>query len=240
MQARHVTIDGSLVDLRAPASRPASEPSSVGVFTVKGVWQEFTASYREFGRDVARDMGVKLTESYAYRGGTLGLGTRTFSERLKDGTRQNDIYHLAVWEGRKFSVHTHLYNGSRRDLIPIFDEFRILEGPRGIQLVPRTPKHTKLVKEPTLLQEIPRVGLLLIEPLTRPMARNLPKWGGTPTVGGQLYAARRPDNLHFVLVGQRSHTTILPDGEECEKDDLKSMAALEISWQPGPMLAKAM
>ena len=52
MQAKHLAIDGSTVTIDATAFNPEFHASSVGIYTVNGHWQEFTASYRDFGAAV--------------------------------------------------------------------------------------------------------------------------------------------------------------------------------------------
>lgn len=239
MHKRYVTIDGSEVDVHAPNSTARSEPSSIGVFTIGGTWREFTASYREFGRDVAEIMGVKLTESYAFQGGVLHLGSALIRPR-EHAAGNTDLLHLGVWEGGNYSVHTHLYNGTARDLIPLFNEFRISEGPLGIQLLPRAPKRIRLAREPSLFHELSGVGLLAVKPLTRPLARNLPSWRGTRAAGGELFAGRRPGSVHLLLVGRRSHTMIMRNGEGCDESAVADIMRLQVEWRPGAQLARAM
>ncbi len=239
MEALREAVDGSSVIIRAPDAQPTSRPTSIGVFAVKGRWQEFTTSDRAAGRSIATALGIELTQTYTYQLGTLSLGTRSFYFPGPDGG-QTDLVHFGVWEGELFSIHTHLYDGTAQDLIPIFDEFRIVEGARGVHLVPRDSRQTRLAREPSFLQEFSHLGLLNVRPLTRSLARNLPKWQGTRAAGGELFVGRRPDSVHLLLIGKRSHTMIMPDGGSCDDDDLSQIMRLEVAWHPGTLVATNM
>lgn len=231
--AAHAGIDGSVVTIEAGALDAGMQASSVAVFTIDGRWQEFTASYLDFGAEVADDLGVRLAESYRFQGGTLRLGSTMVRFPATETTAaQTDLLHLGVWEGRDFSVHTHLYNGAAHDLIQIFERFHIIEQPLGIRLVPTQPQRTPLAKEPMVLREVPDVGLLQITPLTPRVARTVPKWRGTQLAGGELYRGQRPGDLHFVLVGARSHTLIMRGGEDCTKQELSQLSRLRVDWLP--------
>jgi hypothetical protein len=234
----HDTIDGSSVTISAPTGENISRPSSVGVFAINGQWREFTTTDREGGRKVADELGISLTQSYKYQGGSLFLGTRSFQSRSGDYI-QADLMHLGVWEGANSSVFAHLYNGSAQDLVAIFQAFTIAEGQRGARIAPKDRTRVTLAKEPIFLQEFSKVGLLLVRPLTRSLAKNLPRWSGTRTAGGELFVGRRPDSVHFVLVGQQSLTQIMPDGTDCDSD-VPNIAGLEVAWRPGSLLAAGM
>lgn len=233
MRVAHLAIDGSVVTITAPALNHDFHATSIGVYTVNGHWQEFTTGSRDFGEAVADDIGLTLTESYAFQGGALRLGTASvqFPGRAA-GDAQTDLVHLGVWEGNRFSVHTHLYNGSAHDLISIFDLFEIIEDPLGLHLQPRDPDRTSLAKEPSLLREVPYVGLLQVRPMTRRMARTVPRWRGTAAAGGELFVGRRPGSLHLVLAGAGSHTLIMRDGDDCGKEDLSHILRLDVGWRP--------
>ena len=232
MQAKHLAIDGSTVTIDATAFNPEFHASSVGIYTVNGHWQEFTASYRDFGAAVAADLNLSLTESYTLQEGRLRLGTTSvhFPDMGK-GVRQTDLLHLAVWEGHRFSVHTHRYNGKAHDLIDVFDRFDVLEDAAGLHLQPRDPGQVKFAREPSLLREVPRVGVLQIRPMTPQVARTVPTWRGTVVAGGELFVGRRPGNLHLVLVGNRSHTLIMRQGEDCGKEDMSQIQRMSVDWR---------
>lgn len=231
MEHQHTAIDGSTVTIDA-AVDPQRQASSVGVYTVDGRWQELTTSYLEFGRDVALDLGVELTESYRYQGGALLVGTTSVAFAREGGQPpQNDLLHLAVWEGREHSVHTHLYNGRAHDLIAVLDRFTLDEHAAGVRLLPRDPGRTRLAREPSVLREVPSVGLLHIRPMTRKVARMVPSWKGASARGGELFVGRRPGSLHMVLAGRRSHTLIMREGEECSKEDLSRVMLLDVDWR---------
>jgi hypothetical protein len=237
MEVFRDAIEGSWVGIRAPGGQPISRPSSIAVFAVRGRWHEFTASDLESGRSVAAALGIELALTYAYQRGTLYLGTKSFPDPTVQGAYQHaDLLHFGVWEGERFSVHTHIYNGSPHDLIPVFDEFTIVEAPHGLRLLPKDPKRVTLAREPSFLQEFSNLGLLQVRPLTRSLARNLPRWSGTPTPGGELFVGRLAERTHFVLVGGQSVTEIMPDTTDCHSD-VPNMADLQVTWRPGELVA---
>jgi hypothetical protein len=235
VESRHLAIDGSNVAIEAVTFNPEYHASSVGVYAIDGHWHEFTASYQEFGRAVAADLDLALTESYSYRGGRLLLGTTTVTfADMGEGVSQTDLLHLGVWEGDRFSVHTHLYNGRAHDLIDIFDRFDLVEEPLGLRLVAKDADRVALAKEPSLLRQVPHVGVLQIRPMTRRVARTVPKWRGARVQGGELFVGRRPGSLHMVLVGSRSHTLIMRDGDECGQEDMSHVLRLNVDWLASP------
>jgi hypothetical protein len=240
MDVLRQTIDGSSVSIRAPAGEQLSRPSSVATYAINGRWQEFTTSDRDGGRAVADTLGVALTQTFSYQQGTLSLGTKSFHSKDTDGSGVHvDLMHFGLWEGRQSSVFTHLYNGNAQELIPVFEAFTIVESPEGAWLLPKNRRQVTLAREPSFLQEFSELGLLLVRPLTKSLARNLPSWSGTPTSGGELFVGRRPDSVHFVLVGQRSLTEVMPDGTDCDKD-VPIIASLQVAWQPGSLVAPSM
>jgi hypothetical protein len=231
VRATHLAIDGSTVTIDARTFNPKFHASSVGVYTINGHWQELTTSYRDFGAAVAADLGLSLTESYLLQGGRLRLGTTSvYFPDMGKGVSQTDLLHLAVWEGRRFSVHTHLYNGKAHDLIDVFDRFDISEDAAGIRLEPREPSHVTFAKEPALLRQVPHIGVLQVRPMTPRVARLVPSWRGTAVTGGELFVGRRAGNLHLVLVGNRSHTLIMRHGEECGHEDLSQIRRMTVDW----------
>jgi hypothetical protein len=232
VRATHLAIDGSTVSIEATTFNPDFHASSVGVYNVNGHWQELTTSYRGFGAAVAADLGLSLTESYTLQGGRLRLGTTSvYFPDMGEGVSQTDLLHLAVWEGRRFSVHTHLYNGKAHDLIDVFDRFDIVENAVGIHLQPREPSQVKFAKEPALLREVPSIGLLQVRPMTPRVARTVPSLRGTAVSGGELFVGRRPGSLHLVLVGKRSHTLIMRRGDDCGHEDLSHIRRMTVDWR---------
>ena len=89
----HSVLDGSTVRIAGP-DLDLSKPVSSIVTTVVGRLRvEFTVFPRGFGAAVAWDVArVRLQESYAYRGGSLRVGSA-----LDDGGRVDFL--IGVWEG---------------------------------------------------------------------------------------------------------------------------------------------
>lgn len=233
--AKHLALDGSIVKVQAADSyEVGSAASSVAVYWVDGIPREFTASYRDFGRDVAADVGIDLQESYSMQGGTLLLGWTSQLWREVDGSGNpiTSLLRLGVWEGKSYSVHAHLYGGQSTDLIDLFTRFTIVEDALGIRLQPRTPSRESPQREPMILKEVPNIGLLDVVALTTQVARTLPRWTGTPVRGGELFTDQVPERgAYYVLVGQSARTVVMPTSDCNHEAVIGGLETLDVTWQ---------
>jgi hypothetical protein len=229
--ATHVALDGSEVTISMEADL-SGDPSIVGVFDVSGYQREFTAGHLELGQWAAKlGSGVKLTESYGHQRGVLRIGSRIVSNNLYDG---EDRVWVGVWEGKHSSLVTQLFNlEDSSDVVSLFDAFEIRELPRPCELTLK-PKDPRVVADglPTVAKEVPNVGLLEINRITSQMLRSVPKHSGTPVRGGELFFAEAP--AHFLLLGQTTSTTVVPDPGTGHDDVASRLETLTVSWKDSP------
>ena len=226
--ATHVALDGSevMISMEADLSR---DPSSVWVFDVSGHQREFTVGNLELGQWAAREVsGVTLTESYGHQRGVLRIGSRIVSNNLYDG---EDRVWVGVWEGKRSSLVAQLFNlKDSSEVVSLFDAFEIRELPRPCALALK-PKDARVVADglPIVAKQVPNVGLIEIERITNQMIRSMPKHSGTPVRGGELFFAESP--AHFLLLGQTTTTTVVPDPGTVHDNVASRLETLTVSWR---------
>jgi hypothetical protein len=233
-QVKHLALDGSVVTIDTSDGLDLQRPaSSIGVYSVDGIEREFTGSHRDFGRDVAADVGLVLDEEYALQGGTFLAGsvTQVWPEIGDAGDPITSLLRLGVWEGDQYSLHAHIYGGDGLDLIDLFNRFTIIETDLGIQLLPGSPGAGTSAREPSLLKDVPGVGLLDIIALTTREVRALPRWQGTRVRGGELFLSEVDGRgRYYVLVGGSARTAVLP-ASDCSHSTLApALETLQVSW----------
>lgn len=230
----HRVLDRSTVTLDLPGldtSQPAS--SAVRAVFPRGRRQEFTAGSLELGLQMATLLGLELREEYALQGGRLRVGSGSVFDR-DIGLERHAI---GVWEGDSSSIYTVLYgNVDASDFIELFNLFVVRqEEASAPSFIPRRPRETPFEDSPTLLKQIPQLGLLQVRQLTMRTARHLPSWPGTRVRGGELFVSR-PGRLegYFTLVGDSSVAIISPEST-CNSDyGVTRVAQIQTSWTPPP------
>lgn len=227
--ATHVALDGSEVTISMEADL-SRDPSSVGVFDVSGYQREFTVGNLELGRWAAREVsGVTLTESYGHQRGVLRIGSRIVSNNLYDG---EDRVWVGVWEGKQSSLIAQLFNlKDSSEVVSLFDAFEIRELPSPCALALK-PRDARVVADglPIVAKQVPNVGLIEIARITNQMLRSaVPKHSGTPVRGGELFFAESP--AHFLLLGQTTVTTVVPDPGTGHDDVAGHLETLTVSWR---------
>lgn len=235
----HKGIDGSTIEMSGDDVDLSPPATSVVSYLVAGRIYEFTASHRDVGRDVARDLGFSLDEAYSLQQGTLAVGstTQAFPTGNPDVPDEVIPYHLASWSGRSFSIHTHLYGGTKSELVAVFHQFAIRETQWGVTLVPRGRNSAILERQPLLMKSVGGIGQFQIHQLTKEFARSLPRSPGTEVRGGELFvsgdaiAGSDCSELVFQLVSESAHALVLPD-EGIDSDRLASrLSELVVGWQ---------
>lgn len=177
-------------------------------YLIDGQLVSFTAAHREFGRDVARELGVELTESYSMQSGRLLVG----------GTSHTTLYHgpdlradrvavtesvvIGVWEGSRFSVKHVTFGGLEesgriatapthqdfRNTVWLFDQFDFVEEEYGVRMERRYRAHESQLRQPaTVYFEVPPLGLLYIRQKSYQLTRDLPSHPGARVRGGEMY-----------------------------------------------------
>ena len=225
----HSVLDGSTVRIAGPDLDLRKPVSSIVTTVVGKLRVEFTVFARGFGAAVAWDVArVRLQEKYAYRGGSLRVGSA-----LDDGGRVDFL--IGVWEGRAWSVYAPFYGGDVANLMGVLDLLSLEETDTGLVLVPRDDR-IRYEGSPELTKTIPGVGLLVMSQLTRQVTRDLPRWSGTPVPGGELFVDEVPGvgQRHYVLVSPTARTTIMPSPEAAGDSVPSRLVNLNVAWRPSP------
>jgi hypothetical protein len=180
----HLALDGSevtlegLLDLGSPATSPQTfllpQPN------------EFTAGVLPFGAWFAKDSsGLDLTEAYDFQGGTLRIGD-AYAYDSVSGLKAH--VWAGVWEGKAGSVVSHFYElPDSLAIISTFESFDVSEVNGYVTLVPSSKGAVSPVGPPSVIQKIPDVGVVEIQPLTAETIEIVPSHGGTPVDGGELF-----------------------------------------------------
>lgn len=181
-------LDGEL-DLDLPFTSTAR-------LAIHGRPREFTAGGLGLAAEYAASLGIEnFDEELSYQDGVL----RTAHQMRYD--RQTDLVEhvtVAAWQGRRYSLFTHIYGGSTADLLGILREFGIEEYDDGLVLRPGTEAH--FAKPSTIAKQVPRLGLLHI---------GVPRRSHVPT---ERLTRERLGNgkPYFVLDSRGIQVTVLP------------------------------
>ena len=224
----HVALDGSEVTISLEADL-SHDPSSVAVFDAYGHQREFTVGNLELGEWAAREVsGVTLTESYGHQHGVLRIGSRIVRNNLYDG---DERVWVGVWEGKQSSLGTQLFNiRDSSGVVSLFDAFEIRELPRPCAVTLKS-RDARVVADglPLVAKLVPNVGLIEINRITNQMVRSMPRHSGTRVRGGELFFAESP--AHFLMLGQTTITTVLPDPGTGHDDVASRLETLTVSWR---------
>jgi hypothetical protein len=207
----HRSLDGHRFKLSGDLD--LSHPySSVVRYVVDGVLHELTSGDLDAGRSWAEDIGVThFDDEFALQGGRLRTGTVS---KRDDSVGMTETILAAVWEGRRFSVFTHLYHAKAADAVRMFDVLGITEHDDGITLTSRKPKRAGIAEPADVVKEIPGLGLVEITALNKTTATRLPGWSGTKVHSGELFRdTLDDDSTYFLLATPSAVVTVLPPGE---------------------------
>jgi hypothetical protein len=222
-QVTHRSLDGIRVRLSGPhdLSRPYT---SVAKIAAAGRLHEISSGTVADARAWADDVGVeRFDQEFRIQGGRLRVGrTRT----VDHDAGVADPVLIAVWEGRRHAVFTHLYHGRPADAVAFFGTLRLTEHDDGMVAVPRgraiRPEPAELVKE------VPGLGLLEITALTGQTKRRLPAWQGAKVAGGELFQDTiEGQGPYFLLATKALLVTVLPE-EERVREALGELQGLAV------------
>lgn len=249
--ATRLALDGSTVHIRS-AMQFVDNYTSVGALDVglpRRSWQEFIAGPLGFGEEFALSPetadGMAFDEEYSFQGGRLRLGWgkehvgpdgAEYWERGPDGHGRPKPIRIGVWEGQSFSLTTVIRGDTASDLLAIFEAITITESPLGLVVTPTDRGRRSFLEGPSVLQDVPELGLLDIADVSDPAVRALPRRKhGTPVKGGELFVeARGEPMMSFMLVGETSRTYIIPHPGIAEQQLVDGSSNLEISWSARP------
>jgi hypothetical protein len=249
--ATRLALDGSTVHIHS-ALQLVHNYTSVGALDVglpRRAWQEFIAGPLGFGEEFAFSPGtadgMAFDEEYSLQGGRLRLGWgkehvgpdgAEYWERGPGGRGRPKPVRIGVWEGQSFSLTTVIRGDTSSDLLSIFEAITIVESPLGVAITAANRGRRPFVEGPSVLQDVPALGLLDVADVSDPGVRALPRRKrGTPVKGGELFVeARGEPTMSFMLVGKTSRTYIIPHPGIAEQQLVDGCANLKISWSVGP------
>lgn len=249
--ATRLALDGSTVQIHS-VMRPVDNYTSVGAIDVglpRRHWQEFIAAPLGFGEEFALSPGtgdgMAFEEEYSFQGGRLRLASgkelvgpdgAEYWERGPDGRGRAKPLRIGVWEGQAFSLTTVIRGETSSDLLAVFEMIVITESAIGVTVSTRQRRGHTFVEGPSVLQDVPELGLLDIADVSDPMVRALPRRKhGTPVRGGELFvAARGEPTMSFLLLGETARTYIIPHTGIVEQQLVDGSSNLEIGWAAEP------
>lgn len=222
---RHIAIDGSTVTITTDAALTAPA-TSAGRYTIDGIVREVTTQPAGFFDLLVASEGLRATEEYQYRGGSLRIG-QAFHPDPVIATERLD--RTAVWESAGTSLALTASDLSTERLIGVLDRFRLRAAPEGLAVTPRRSSVT-WYDAPLLVKELPGIGLCEVYPLSGDIAAGLPSWPGTPAGGGELYQDQlAPNAPYVVLITETARVNVLPDEGGIEAAT-EGAGALRVDW----------
>ncbi len=202
MKTEHLAIDGSVVSIEADADL-STQCSASGWAIVPSLmrahpFSSFPAGHSETVEKAVRsefpDTTIKSIEDYSLKGGTL----RIAEVELPTATNGKRTLVLGAWEGSKGCLTTSLSGSEADRLIEIFDTLQFRESSRGIMIEsPVTPRP----REPAVVKEIPRLGILNIQPAIPSTLEGVPRASGYVTDNGELFRLRKTSNALLFVGG---------------------------------------
>jgi hypothetical protein len=249
--ATRLALDGSTAHIQSVVQL-VDNYTSVGALDVgfpRRRWQEFIAGPVSYGEEFALSPntgdGMVFDEEYAFQGGRLRLGWgkehvgpdgAEYWERGPYGHGRPKPIRFGVWEGQAFSLTTVIRGDTSSDLLAIFEAITITESPLGLTVTTTSLGRRSFVEGPSVLQDVPELGLLDIADVSDPAVRALPRRKrGTPVKGGELFVeARGEPTMSFMLVSETSRTYIIPHPGIAEQQLVDGVSNLEISWSARP------
>ena len=200
MRVEHMAIDGSIVSIEADADL-SSQSTAAGWAIVPSLMRAhpFVAyppghsdRVEKMVRENFPDISVRWTEEYSVKGGRLRVAEIT----MPTATGSKRSVTVGAWEGRRGCLTTSLRGSEKDRLVEVFDTLRFSERAGGIAIdSPVTPRP----REPEVLKEIPRLGVLNIRPAIASTLERVPRNKGRVTNHGELFRFRQSSNaLLFV------------------------------------------
>jgi hypothetical protein len=225
-------LDGGSVEFDSSLAVTSAGATSFVVATIDGSLQEFAAGALAFGDFVARSADVKFDEEYAMQDGRLGIGSAEHVDGDGFGRR---MFRLGVWSGHAYCVKTFLYNRPSSDLIGIFGLIAIEERDTGVVIRARA-RRASITREgwyaPTVVNNVPGLGLLEVWESTAQLERRFPTTGGAHGRGGQLFhdarSAHGVDSL--ILIGDSTITRIQREPNLPDESFAAAGADLRVTW----------
>lgn len=246
-------LDGSVVTLTHPdANWNDAFRSDARILLPGGTVRDLCSGSHAHADWIAAepDFGpVKFRDTYDFQGGTLRLGSgpspktpdgAEYMYVAEDGTRRRVERWLAVWYGKRYSLHSQAEGGpdKAQSLLHLFDQLILSEREGGLVVEIAGDSQAQMYGV-AMTQQVPGHFLLNVEPLGPDEARSLPPWEGTPAKGGELFVGShethgeelRLDHVYLVLVTASAVVTMIPLEFATEASMTAFASNLEATWE---------
>lgn len=200
MRVEHLAIDGSVVSIEAEADL-STQHSTAGWAIVPSLGRAhpfaiYPAGHSDSVEEMVRSnfpgITIQSVEDYSLKKGRL----RVAEVSLPTATNSKRHLMVGAWEGKRGCLTTSLVGSQRDRLVEVFDTLQFRERSKGLAIdSPVTPRP----REPEVIKEIPRLGILEIKPAIPSTLDRVPRASGLATESGELFRFRETSNtLLFV------------------------------------------
>jgi hypothetical protein len=200
MRVEHLAIDGSVVSIEADADL-STQHTATGWAIVPSLGRAhpfaiYPAGHSDTVEDMVRtnfpDITIQSVEDYSLKKGRLRVAEVT----MPTATQSKRTLMVGAWEGKRGCLTTSVVGSQRHRLVEMFDTLQFRESSKGLMIEsPITPRP----REPEVIKEIPKLGILGIRPAIPSTLEQVPRASGFATPSGELFRFRKTSNtLLFV------------------------------------------
>jgi hypothetical protein len=210
MKVEHLAIDGSIVSIEAEADL-STQHSTAGWAIVPSLGRAhpfavYPAGHSDSVEEMVRSnfpaITIESVEDYSLKKGRL----RVASVSMPTATNSRRKLMIGAWEGKRGCLTTSLVGTQGHRLVEVFDTLQFSERSKGLAIdSPVTPRP----REPEVIKEIPRLGILEIKPAIPSTLDRVPRASGYPTESGELFRFRKTSNT-LLFVGSSAVVRIDP------------------------------
>lgn len=231
MRVEHLAIDGSTIMIEADADL-SSRISSTGWVIVPSLMRAHPFGIYPPGHTAVVQKAVRRNraisnmsiEDYDLKGGKL----RVAQVSLPTATGGSRDLTVGAWEGKGGCITTSLIGKESARLVEVFDTLQFSERSGGVAIdSPITPRP----REPEVIKEIPKLGIVNIRPAIHSTLEQIPKVRGHATNHGELFRIRQTSNA-LVYVSSTSVVRIDPLDDADPREMLAIAQGLHIEWSP--------
>lgn len=233
MRIEHLSIDGSVVAIDADADLQTGA-TATGWAVVPSLMQTHpfaiyppghSAVVEDTARSVLPGLDARPTEEYSLKGGRL----RVAEVELPTATGGTRMLTVGGWEGTQGCLTTSLVGSQRDRLVEVFDTLRFSDHRGGLAI---DSPVTLRPREPEVVKEVPRVGVLAIRPAVGETLERIPRARGRATSGGELFRVRAASDA-VTLVTSSAVVSIQPTADVDTSEMLAVVEGMRVQWTPG-------
>lgn len=251
MSVTTVAIDGSRVHVNAPGHDIGSGITSRCVVGFAQTRIELESGDLTFRDDVLSYLEGYLVDAFEMNGATVrtGLGGRPpevpsadydvhggLALDFEPPTEHSLRYRVAFYESHGRCIKVTGRGASNEELLTVFDKVQVEAGVDGIWISPPQGAPARIVDDeyPTVVNvPVEGLGLLVIRALTAREDSNLPRWAGSPVVGGAAWVEPGEDfsTTTYLIANETAVGRLLPAHSVVTQGDVEAAVELvEFSW----------